>query len=56
MQTNKYIVKVDTNGRNRAIVLNAIDEIAATKKALALFRQVEFIAVSRLEDAKPAVN
>lgn len=56
MQTNKYIVKVDTNGKNRAIVLTAIDELAATKKALALFRQAEFIAVSRLENASPVMN
>jgi hypothetical protein len=47
MNKTEYIVKVDTNGIQRAVILNALDELSAAKKALALFRNVELIKVEK---------
>jgi hypothetical protein len=47
MNRTEYIVKVDTNGIQRAVILNADNELSAAKKALALFRDVELIKVEK---------
>ncbi len=52
METIKYMVKVNANGLNRAVVLSAIDEVSAVKKASALFRQAELIQVQKLEECE----
>jgi hypothetical protein len=52
METIKYMVKVNANGLNRAVVLSAIDEVSAVKKASALFRQAELIQVQRLDESE----
>jgi hypothetical protein len=45
----EYIVKVDTKGIQRAVILNADNELSAAKKALALFRNVELIKVEKFQ-------
>jgi len=49
MDSVQYLVKVDTNGMKRSVVLKAEDEASAAKKALALFRQVELIRVEKYQ-------
>jgi hypothetical protein len=51
MNRTEYIVKVDTNGIQRAVILNADNELSAAKKALALFRNVELIKVEKFRKA-----
>jgi hypothetical protein len=46
------MVKVNANGLNRAVVLSAMDEVSAVKKASALFRQAELIQIQRLEESE----
>jgi len=50
MNRTEYIVKVDTKGIQRAVILNADNELSAAKKALALFRNVELIKVEKFEN------
>jgi hypothetical protein len=50
MNRTEYIVKVDTKGTQRAVILNADNELSAAKKALALFRNVELIKVEKFEN------
>ena len=52
METIKYMVKVNANGLNRAVVLSAMDEVSAVKKASALFRQAELIQVQKLKEGE----
>jgi hypothetical protein len=49
MERTEYIVKVDTRGIQRAVILNADNELSAAKKALALFRDVELIKVEKFK-------
>ena len=49
MNRTEYIVKVDTKGIQRAVILNADSELSAAKKALALFRNVELIKVEKFQ-------
>ena len=49
MNRTEYIVKVDTKGIKRAVILNADDELSAAKKALSLFRNVELIKVEKFQ-------
>lgn len=49
MEMIQYLVKVNTNGLKRAVILSAIDENSAIKKASTLFREAELIKVERLE-------
>lgn len=49
MKRTEYIVKVDTRGIQRAVILNADNELSAVKKALALFRDVELIKVEKFK-------
>ncbi len=49
MNRTEYIVKVDTKGIQRAVILNADNELSAAKKALALFRNVELIKVEKFQ-------
>lgn len=49
MNRSEYIVKVDTKGIQRAVILNADSELSAAKKALSLFRNVELIKVEKYQ-------
>jgi hypothetical protein len=53
MNRSEYIVKVDTKGIQRAVILNADSELSAAKKALALFRNVELIKVEKYQKPTP---
>jgi len=53
MNRSEYIVKVDTKGIQRAVILNADSELSAAKKALALFRNVELIKVEKYQKPGP---
>ncbi len=46
-------MKVDTKGIQRAVILNAVSELSAAKKALALFRNVELIKVEKYQKPTP---
>ena len=48
MEPIQYIVKINANGLNRAVVLSAPDEASAVIKASALFRKAELITVEKL--------
>jgi hypothetical protein len=53
MNRSEYIVKVDTKGIQRAVILNADSELSAAKKALSLFRNVELIKVEKYQKPTP---
>ena len=52
MNRTEYIVKVDTKGIKRAVILNADNELSAARKALALFKNVELIKVEKFQNPK----
>lgn len=51
MNRKEYIVKVGNKGTQRALIVNAVDELSAAKKALAIFRNVESIKVEKFTKA-----
>ncbi len=53
MNRSEYIVKVDTKGIQRAVILKADSELSAAKKALSLFRNVELIKVEKYQKPTP---
>ena len=52
MNRTEYIVKVDTKGIKRAVILNADNELSAARKALSLFKNVELIKVEKFQNPK----
>ena len=50
MNRTEYIVKVDTKGIKRAVILNADNELSAARKALSLFKNVELIEVEKFQN------